>query len=194
MGVNFKENKSLGWVLSVSVAVIAHCYLFIFFQVSGYKENLFISGSELPQIYLADFTSPASGRGSSLLFTDLVTQNLLPDSKAIAAKAPENLAHALYLQYWRAKVERIGRLNYPAVAAELESYKDIQLSVILQANGQLRDVKFLQSSGSERLDQAIIKIIEQAAPFAPLLGTAEQVEIVTHWDLGQTYAFNARTY
>jgi protein TonB len=86
--------------------------------------------------------------------------------KAISASTRE-YKYASYLEAWRRKVERVGNLNYPEAAKERRLYGNLILHVAVRADGSLEDVRVLRSSGFDVLDEAAVRIVELAAPFAP---------------------------
>lgn len=86
--------------------------------------------------------------------------------KAISTATREYL-YANYMEAWRRKVERIGNLNYPAEARKLGLFGSLILHVAVRADGSLEGIRVVRSSGHEVLDQAAIRIVELAAPFAP---------------------------
>ena len=86
--------------------------------------------------------------------------------KAISASTQE-YKYASYLEAWRRKVESIGNLNYPEEAKRRQLYGNLILRVALRADGTLEEVRVLRSSGSEVLDQAAMRIVNLAAPYAP---------------------------
>ncbi len=73
--------------------------------------------------------------------------------------------YALYLEAWREKVERVGTLNYPP-AARGKLYGSLILQVAINRDGKLIDAKVIQSSGHSILDQAAVKTVHLAAPYA----------------------------
>ncbi len=75
---------------------------------------------------------------------------------------------AEYLDGWRRRVERIGTANYPARAARRSRAGRPTLEVVIAADGRLDDIVVRRSSGDKALDQAALKILRLAAPFAPL--------------------------
>lgn len=99
-----------------------------------------------------------------------------------------------YLQTWQAKVERVGRLNYPAELAKQNLSGKLRLATLINSDGSLAKVEVIQSSGNPLLDAAAIKILHLAAPFAPLPAaiqqTAKQLEITRTWRLGQGLSVN----
>ena len=87
--------------------------------------------------------------------------NKRPRKKFIGARV-EEYRFAQYVEDWRQKIERIGNLNYPA-AARGRLYGSLQLSVIIKANGELKQVEVIRSSGQRLLDDAAIRIVRMAA-------------------------------
>ena len=74
---------------------------------------------------------------------------------------------AAYLESWRRKIERIGNLNYPEQAKRNRLSGSMILDVALNPDGSTREITIRQSSGSKILDDAAIRIVRLAAPFAP---------------------------
>ena len=74
---------------------------------------------------------------------------------------------AAYLNSWKNKVERIGTLNYPSIARSSATASFPTLEVAIRADGGLREVVLRRSSGENRLDQAAMSILRDAAPFDP---------------------------
>jgi protein TonB len=83
------------------------------------------------------------------------------------AKAREH-RFAAYLDAWRAKVERIGNLNYPEEAVRNNVTGDLLLDVAINPDGSLQSVRVLRSSGHTVLDEAAQNIVRLTAPFPPL--------------------------
>jgi protein TonB len=86
--------------------------------------------------------------------------------KAISTNTKE-YRYASYMEAWRRKVERIGNLNYPKEARELGLFGSLILHVAVRADGELEGVRVVRSSGHDVLDQAAVRIVRLAAPFAP---------------------------
>lgn len=78
--------------------------------------------------------------------------------------APE----ALYLKSWRRKIETIGNANYPSESRRRNVYGSLRLEVSINADGSLYGIQLVDSSGHKFLDDAAMRIVELAAPFAPL--------------------------
>lgn len=75
--------------------------------------------------------------------------------------------YASYLEAWREKVERVGNLNYPDEARRRKLYGDLILHVSVRADGSLEKVRVVRSSGFPVLDDAAVRIVKLASPFAP---------------------------
>jgi protein TonB len=87
-----------------------------------------------------------------------------PRRKFIGASATE-YRFAQYEEDWRAKIERLGTLNYPPEARG-KLYGNLQLSVTLRPDGSVESVYLDRSSGLKVLDAAALKIVRMATPFA----------------------------
>ncbi|KAA6185416.1 energy transducer TonB [Thiohalocapsa marina] len=86
--------------------------------------------------------------------------------KAISTSTRE-YRYSSYMEAWRRKVERIGNLNYPEEAARQGLFGALILHVAVRADGSLEGVRVVRSSGHAVLDQAAIRIVQLAAPYAP---------------------------
>jgi len=89
-----------------------------------------------------------------------------PRRKAINASTKE-YRYATYLDAWRRKVERVGNLNYPDEAKRKKLFGNLVLHVAVRADGSIDDIRLLHTSGHKLLDDAAIRIVKLAAPFAP---------------------------
>ena len=85
--------------------------------------------------------------------------------KVISASTKEH-RFAQYLSGWRKKIERVGNLNYPDQARRDKLYGTVLLHVAVRANGSLEMVKVLRSSGKKILDDAAVRSVKLAAPYA----------------------------
>jgi protein TonB len=86
----------------------------------------------------------------------------------IAAPNTRQSGLAEYLDGWRRRVERIGTANYPReLLGDIDAGRPT-LEVVIGADGRLDDIVVRNSSGDKALDQAALKILRLAAPFAPL--------------------------
>ena len=109
-----------------------------------------------------------------------------PRRRFIGARAQEyRFAH--YIDTWRAKVERIGTLNYPAEARERRIYASLRLTVAIKANGEVEAIEINQSSGHKFLDRAAERIVRMAAPFEPFPASIKSDTDILH--ITRTYTF-----
>ena len=95
-----------------------------------------------------------------------------------------------YFESWRRKVERIGGLNYPDQARERKIYGSLRLLVAIEPDGSLRDVRVVDSSGHKVLDDAAVRIVRLAAPYAPFSpGMREHTDVL---EIVRTWQFKKR--
>lgn len=88
-----------------------------------------------------------------------------PRRKFISANTKE-FRFAVYMEAWRAKVERIGNINYPDEARRRDLSGSLLLDVALNPDGSVRKITVRRSSGQKVLDDAAVRIVELASPFA----------------------------
>ncbi len=108
-----------------------------------------------------------------------------PRIRRIVEDRTETSEDDWYLESWRRKVERIGKLNYPDGARARKIYGSLRLLVVIEPDGSLRDVRVIDSSGHEVLDDAAVRIVRLAAPYAPfppaMRDDTDVLEIVRTW-------------
>jgi protein TonB len=88
-----------------------------------------------------------------------------PKRKWITARTREH-KYAAYMEAWRQKVERVGNLNYPDEARRANLSGNLLLDVALRPDGSVDEIILRRSSGKKVLDDAAIRIVKLAAPFA----------------------------
>ena len=96
----------------------------------------------------------------------MVAKAKRPRRKFISATTKE-YKYAAYMEAWRSKVERVGNLNYPEQAIKLGLSGSLVLDVALNQNGSINEITLRRSSGEKILDDAAVRIVELAAPYAP---------------------------
>jgi protein TonB len=96
---------------------------------------------------------------------DIEVYQQRPKRRFVGARA-EEYRLARYVEDWRAKIERIGNLNYPEAARSLKLYGSLLLTVSIRSDGSVENVEINRSSGHRVLDAAAVKIVEMSAPFA----------------------------
>jgi protein TonB len=101
-----------------------------------------------------------------------------PKRKWITARTKEH-RYAAYMEAWRQKVERVGNLNYPDEARRANLSGNLLLDVALRPDGSVQEVILRRSSGKKVLDDAAIRIVNLAAPFARFpKAIAEETDIL----------------
>jgi periplasmic protein TonB len=109
-----------------------------------------------------------------------------PRRKFVSASTQE-YKYASYLHAWRKKVEQIGTLNFPDEAKRNQLYGNLVLLVSLNSDGTIHRIELRKSSGHKVLDDAAIRIVRLAAPFAPFpANIAEETDIL---DITRTWQF-----
>ena len=106
-----------------------------------------------------------------LTLNQQINQNLQayakqPKSKFISARTKE-FKYASYMRDWVAKVERVGELNYPDAARRQNLSGKLIVQVAIYPDGTVREITIRQPSGHKILDDAAVRIVKLAAPFAP---------------------------
>lgn len=132
----------------------------------------------------------------SHLTTDIATLEALLDKQRQAyAKRPrirrltsvsaKAAIDAKYLDDWRRRIERIGNQHYPTEAKRNKLYGQLRLAVMLKPSGYVEDIEVLKSSGIKVLDDAAMRIVRLAEPFAEfppeLLAEIDKLEIIRTW-------------
>ena len=74
---------------------------------------------------------------------------------------------APYLVAWRTKIERLGTMNFPQAAWRAPGTRNPDVEVVILADGTLQSAVVIHSSGSPKLDQAVVDILKLASPFDP---------------------------
>jgi protein TonB len=87
-----------------------------------------------------------------------------PRKRFIGANTRE-YRFAQYEEDWRAKIERVGTINYPAEARG-KLYGTLRLTVTIRPDGEVESIDLDRSSGLKVLDQAAFRIVKMAGPFA----------------------------
>lgn len=108
-----------------------------------------------------------------------------PRVRRLTSVSARSTVDAYYLQSWRRKVEAVGNLNYPDEARRDHLYGSLRLLVAITPDGGLKEVRVLDSSGHKVLDDAAVRIVKLAAPFAPfpeaMRADTDVLEIIRTW-------------
>lgn len=108
-----------------------------------------------------------------------------PRVRRLTAASAQQSVDAAYLLDWRRRLEAVGNQYYPEASIRYGMYGELRMLVVVRQDGSLEDIRVLSSSGYAVLDEAAIKIVRMAAPFAPfppeLKATTDKLEIVRTW-------------
>jgi protein TonB len=91
--------------------------------------------------------------------------NKRPRKQFVGARAAES-RFALYVESWRQKIERVGNLNYPEDARG-RLYGTLRVTVSIKPDGSVDEVQIDRPSEHRVLNDAALKIVRLAAPYAP---------------------------
>jgi len=136
-----------------------------------------INGLDLAQNALA------IARMEAQIDKDVDEYNKRPRKKFIGART-EEAVDAQYLEDWRNKVERIGNVNYPE-EAKGKLYGKLLLHVEIKSDGTLVSVTVEKSSGHKVLDEAAMRVVRMASPYAKfpaaLKNTTDIISFARTW-------------
>lgn len=108
-----------------------------------------------------------------------------PKIHRLTSVATRQSDDAQYQFDWQQKVELVGNQHYPEEARRQQLTGDVRLVVALFPDGSIKRIDVLASSGKSILDQAAIRSVKLAAPFAPfpaeLREKADILEIIRTW-------------
>jgi len=111
------------------------------------------------------------------------------ERRKVVNASTQEYKYAAYLEAWRKKVERIGNLNYPDEAKRKKLYGALVLHVAVRADGSIEQIRVLEQSGHQVLDDAAKRIVRLAAPFAPFPpNIREEVDVL---DITRTWQFRS---
>jgi periplasmic protein TonB len=92
---------------------------------------------------------------------------------------------AVYLDSWRRKIERVGTVNFPAVARRDKLSGTPVIEVTISADGKLARSVIRRSSGHAEIDEAAMRILKLAAPYDPfpsdLAAKHDEIRIAYEW-------------
>ena len=109
----------------------------------------------------------------------------LPRVQRLTTVSTRAADDAEYLYNWKQRIEIIGNLNYPLEAKRQRLHGDLRLLVALRPDGSVAEIRVLQSSGEQVLDDAAARIVRLAAPFEPfpasLRARVDVLQIIRTW-------------
>jgi len=111
--------------------------------------------------------------------------------RTFISASTQEYKYAAYMEAWRAKVERVGNLNYPEQAQRRGLSGSLILDVALNPDGSVNQIIVRRSSGYKILDDAAIRIVKLASPFAPFPDDIRKETDILH--ITRTWQFLANS-
>lgn len=108
----------------------------------------------------------------------------LPRVLRMTSVSAKSADAAAYMHYFEERVEQIGNINYPREARSQGIFGQVQLVVVLLADGRIKRVEVSKGSGSRLLDQAAVRSVQLASPFNPFpkaLRNRDEIHIIRTW-------------
>ena len=108
-----------------------------------------------------------------------------PKVRQLTSVSTRESFDALYVEAFRREVEAVGTRNFPEQALREQKFGQVRLMVALNPNGSVREIEVLKSSGHRFLDEAAMRSVRLAAPFAPFPPEMRRItdilEIIRTW-------------
>lgn len=119
----------------------------------------------------------------------------LPRTLVLTSVSARSSDQAEYLYNWIDRVERVGNQHYPQEARRKALFGELRMAVAIGRDGGVEAIEILQGSGQRVLDQAAVRTVRLAAPFAPIppaLGV-DRIEVIRTWRFVPGQAFSTRS-
>jgi protein TonB len=118
-----------------------------------------------------------------------------PRRYTLTSTSAKDTVDTAYLNAWQARIEQVGNQNYPQAATDAGIYGTLRLLVAINPDGSIEGVRILRSSGEPILDQAALRIVQMAAPFAPLSDKMRErmdvLEVIRTWQFQRGATFSS---
>jgi protein TonB len=112
----------------------------------------------------------------------------MPRVRRLTSVSARQSVDAAYLLDWQRRAEAVGNKYYPEASVRYGLYGSLRLLAVIRSDGSLEDIRVLSSSGYAVLDEAAMKTVRMAAPYAPfpaeLRATTDKLEIIRTWTYG----------
>jgi protein TonB len=109
-----------------------------------------------------------------------------PRVRTLTSVSTKESFDAKYLHEWGTKIEQVGNRNYPKEALSRHITGNLRLSVVINPDGTIYEIKVLQSSGQRILDDAARQIVRLSSPFAvfpaEIRKQADRLQIIRTWN------------
>lgn len=100
-----------------------------------------------------------------------------PKSKYISAST-KSYEFANYMQTWVKKIERVSNLNYPEEARKRDFVGTLIMTVGINSEGTIKDIKIIQSSGYKSIDDAAEHLVQLSGPFEAIPENINKIDIL----------------
>jgi protein TonB len=104
--------------------------------------------------------------------------------KHFNAVSSRQTPYANYIDQWRQRIEQIGTEHYPS-GVDGKSYGSVQATLTIRADGSIADLTINRPSDKPLLNQAVRRIAQLSAPFAPfpadMARTIDQLVLTRTW-------------
>lgn len=109
-----------------------------------------------------------------------------PRVRTLTSVSTKESFDAQYLHEWSSKIEQVGNRNYPQEALSRHIIGNLRLSVVINPDGTIYEIKVLKSSGQRILDDAARQIVRLSSPFAnfppEIRKQADRLQIIRTWN------------
>lgn len=118
-----------------------------------------------------------------------------PKVRQLTSVSTRESFDALYVEAFRREVEEVGTRNFPEQALRNQIFGQVRLMVALNPNGEVRTIELLKSSGHRFLDEAAMRSVRLAAPFAPFPPEMRRItdilEVIRTWKFDERRAVSS---
>lgn len=100
------------------------------------------------------------------VLTERIRRDNARPRKHFDAPSTRQTAYAAYIDQWRQRIEQVGTEHYPS-GVDGKSYGSVQATLSVRADGSIAEIVINRPSDKPLLNQAVRRIAQLAAPFAP---------------------------
>jgi protein TonB len=100
-----------------------------------------------------------------------------PKAKYVSAST-KSFEFANYMQTWVKKIERVSNLNYPDEAKKRGFVGTLIMTVGINVEGTIKDIKIIKSTGFKSIDDAAIHLVQISGPFENIPDNKNKIDIL----------------
>jgi len=100
-----------------------------------------------------------------------------PKSKYISAST-KSFEFADYMQVWVKKIERVSNLNYPDEARKRGFIGTLIMTVGINSQGTIKEIRIIKSSGFKAIDDAAEHLVRLSGPFEAIPTNINKIDIL----------------